>query len=203
MKTYLHQGAAELPAADFRAGQGASRMSGGSGGKLRLPAQGLQPFQVVPNFMFSAEAVVIIRSQITEWNALLQNMVDSDEHGVGHGHGSPGSFRVSLRCAGTGPQNKSPSLCWPPWRTAPAWTSASYSPCVSCRDTASRHSGCCLSKLPPRSTDAPRRGTRLMSMPVSARITSALRRAIPGIWQTSAMADWNSAMYASAIRSSS
>ena len=89
MKTYLRQGATELPAADFRAGQGASRMSGGGGWKLRLPAQGLQPFQVASNFMFSAEAVIIIRSQITEWNALLQNMVDGDEHGVGHGHGRP------------------------------------------------------------------------------------------------------------------
>ena len=59
MKTYLHQGAAELPTADFRAGQGASRMSGGSGGKLRLPAQGLQPFQVASNFVFPAEAVII------------------------------------------------------------------------------------------------------------------------------------------------
>ena len=89
MKTYLRQGATELPAADFRAGQGASRMSGGGGWKLRLPSQGLQPFQVASNFMFSAEAVIIIRSQITEWNALLQNMVDGDEHGVGHGHGRP------------------------------------------------------------------------------------------------------------------
>ena len=89
MKTYLRQGATELPAADFRAGQGASRISGGGEWKLRLPAQGLQPFQVASNFMFSAEAVIIIRSQITEWNALLQNMVDSDEHGVGHGHGRP------------------------------------------------------------------------------------------------------------------
>ena len=38
MKTYLHQGAAKLPAADFRAGQGSLRISGGCGWKLRLPA---------------------------------------------------------------------------------------------------------------------------------------------------------------------
>ena len=89
MKTNLCQGAAKLPAADFRAGQEVSHISGGNRGKLRRPAQGLQPFQVVPNFMFSAETVIIIRSQITEWNALFQNMVDGDEHGVGHGHGRP------------------------------------------------------------------------------------------------------------------
>ena len=54
--------------------------------------------------MFPAEAVVIIRSQIAEWNALLRNMADGDEHGVGHGR----PVLSASRCAGTGPQAPSP-----------------------------------------------------------------------------------------------
>ena len=50
---------------------------------MRLPTQSLEPFQIRFNLMFTVEAVVIVGTQVTVWNIVLEEVPDYREDGVG------------------------------------------------------------------------------------------------------------------------
>ena len=152
--------------------------------------------------MLSTEAVIIIRSQITEWNALHQNMVDGDEHGMGHGYGRPvlsASGRNALILG----------------REIRTLSSAGHLGALHQHGFQRLIPLACFAVIPlpgtlvvTRANASP--GAQMCRRGEAAHIYARLRLndlraapAIPGIWQTSAMDGWKYAMYVSTIQSSS